>query len=192
MALVAVSPANALDFTFVLHGDPALNGANIYNVPWQPGDVTGILYGLTDNANGQMPTGVLLTSGYESLGLTQTYYSPQNWYLGGAGSRGLDVANGVITGGGIKLNLSDTAVYKGTTLLIDNYNGGPAPLYNALLWEFGAGPIAGKGNGLGAAGVSFAPVSTVAEPGSAVLLLAGLAACRILAWRSTSRRPTAG
>jgi hypothetical protein len=177
-AFAAVSPAHALDVAFTIQGDPALAGTNLYNTPWVSGDVTGILHGLTDNASGQMPTFVELTSGYQSLGVTQSIYNPSNWYLGGAGSLGLTVAGGNIVGGGLKITLSETATYRGTMLVIDQPIDNTI-VYNALTWYFGAGPYAGKGNKLGSAGITFSPLSAVPEPGNPAMWLAGSG---VLAW----------
>lgn len=183
LGLLATAPAHALDFTFTITGNPSGVTAplSMFQRTWVPGDLTGVLYGLADNTNDQLPTSIRIVSGYEPVGLTQLLFAkgatPGTWeFINGPG---FDVVGGTVTGGSLFLNLKDP-VLGNQALVFDYAVLGPPTRYNSLAWNGSTGPVVALGNGLGAAGVSYTLAAPVPEPGPAALLALGLAA---LAWR---------
>lgn len=134
-----------------------------------PGTVTGLLYGLTENGAGQLPTSIEFTSNVAFLGMTDKVIDANNlpnfW-----DSTGLDIVNGTIVSGGFGLNFIDPIIGD----LQFRLNGGH---YNLLMWNGATAPVVGTGNGDGFAGTTYALVnaSQLPEPASLVIFAIGLA-----------------
>ena len=185
--LALAAPAQALDFEFTMVGSPP--SGSMFQRPWQPGNLTGVIYGLADNAADQMPLALEIRSGFEPVGLSQLTYSAAQWQL--LIGPGFDVVNGNLTDATFAVNLIDP-VYGNTVLvfkaqMLSNWTA----LYNGLAWN--GGPIGpglgtgfGVGNDLGALGVTYA--QAVPEPAAAALLALGLATLTLSRLAASRRR----
>jgi hypothetical protein len=172
-------PAHAMDFEFTIVGVAPPPGSSLYGRIWEPGTLTGIVFGLQDNTLNQTPTAVTFLSGYAPVGLTKTTYTAAEWST--FASPGFDVAAGQITDVSFRINFTDP-VEGGRIFTINSAVIGPPVYYNSLAWNglpvsgIDNGRRPGVGNGLGMPGATFAVTAAVPEPGSFWLLGMGIAA----------------
>lgn len=131
--------------------------------PWQgrsfePGTITGILNGLVDNANGQIPTSIEFTSDVSALGITS------NVVTSTVTEGGIDIGGGEVLGTtSLLFNFVDPSI--GAMQFRLNFDS-----RNILHWNGSSGPMAGMGNGNGFGGATY---SAVPEPTSLVMCAIG-------------------
>lgn len=152
------------------------------------GTVTGLMYGLSENGSGQLPTSIEFTSSVAFLGMTDSIIDAGNslWFWD---STGFNIVNGVILGGGFALNFNDPTV-GGIQFRLNGAPSSPGDdNYNVLHWNGGNGPVVGTGNRDGFSGAAYALAggNQVPEPESIALVALALAAAAV-----TGRRRPAG
>lgn len=156
--------------------------AAIFGRTHVPGTVTGLLYGLSENGTGMLPTAIQITSDVSFLGMTDKVIDSDNalWFWD---ATGFTAENGVITAASIGLNFLDPII-GGLQLRLNENNFYNGPGYNVLHWNGSSGPITGTGNQNGFAGTSYARVvpSAIPEPTSMALIGIG-AIAGVLTWR---------
>lgn len=170
-ALFTISASASTIFSFSFSDDPA---EPLFNRAHVPGTVTGFLYGLMENGEGQLPTSIELTSSVAPLGMTDTVVDANDrlWFWD---STGFNIINGTIVSGGFGLNFVDPMGNNFQFRLNDGWPGDDQ--YNLLMWNGGAEPVAGTGNRGGFAGATYALVNSnqLPEPASLVLFAIGIA-----------------
>lgn len=158
-ALFGATAASAVDvsftfddgFTSFFYGREHLLGTS----------VTGILYGLADNATTTIST-VEFTSVDAGLELVGSVFTGTQW-----GGVGITLVDGVVTAADVEFNFNDN-IGNGFQLRL---NGTEVPGANWLFWNGGTAPIVGTGNTLGFAGATYGGV--VPEPASWALMIMG-------------------
>jgi hypothetical protein len=164
------SQAGMISFSF--DGDAA-------DWPWigrefQPGTVSGVLYGLVDAPGFQFPTSIGFTSDMSALGITSSIFIPTAY------DGGIQISGGVIqSDSSLMLNFNDPVI--GAMQFRLNSAGGR----NALHWNGSSGPVAGMGNADGFSGATYSTLSdstATPEPASLCIwggiAIVGLAAVR--------------
>lgn len=176
---VTATQAQAGFITFSIAGDasdwPILGRA--YN----PGTISGVIYGLVDNLNGQTPTSIEFTSDVSAVGISNLLITPVS-VIGG-----IDISGGQVQSTtSMIVNFVDPDPDFGARQLMLNYN-----LANVLIWNGGiAPPYNGMGNANGFSGATYSQLSdgtTVPEPTSLALAGIGLAISAFRRRRQQSR-----
>jgi hypothetical protein len=91
--LAATTTANALTFSFSFTDDPAAYLSGRTHVG---GTVTGLIFGLDDNTNNQIPSSFQITSDVSSLGIATNNLLIESNSLGVHGGSGFDVSGSII------------------------------------------------------------------------------------------------
>jgi hypothetical protein len=183
------STASALTFSFSFTDDATVY---LFGRTHVVGTVTGLLVGLSDNANNQIPTSIVLTSDESALGITNNVitnylptpgipfnvYGPQTV----VGS-GFNVSGGSIVAADF---LADFAENPGDPngmffqLRLNSTSDFPSG-ENLLMWNLGPGPSVVTGNGDGFIGTTYSLVTPL--PAALPLFASGLGALGLLGWR---------
>jgi hypothetical protein len=161
LASFVAGNANATPIAFSFSEDST-------DFPWigrdfTPGVVTGILYGLSDNGSGLLPTSIEFTSDVSSLGITNNVVSSFAISIG----TGFEMSDGNVIGANLLLNFNDPTI--GGMQIRFNYDN-----WNVLHWNGSNGPVLAMGNQNGFTGATY-DTTSVPEPASIALLAIGLA-----------------
>jgi hypothetical protein len=178
--LGSVRAANAEIFEFtIINGEASY----VYDREQIPGgEVTGLLYGLTDNSWSE-PTAVYITYADPGLGFTiGTLTSLYIW-----GGTGFQVTNGQITDANFDANFDDAAGQPFQLRLNDQEEVIGA---NWLFWNGGSTPVTAVANTLGFEGATYENVSFVPEPSTWAMMLVGFAGIGFAGYRASRRSAT--
>lgn len=168
--MISISAHAAPIFSFTFSDDPT---DPMFGRDHIPGAVTGLLYGLSENGSGLMPTSLEFTSDITFLGMTDSVVDSNDslWFWD---ATGFDIVNGVIVAGGFALNFLDPVIGN----IQFRLNGAPSQpgddLYNILHWNGSSGPVVGTGNRDGFEGAVYTLVNPSEVPESGTLILLGL------------------